>query len=215
MKKQFLIVGVVIILLIFSLLILNKGKNKVQYETTKLGKNTIVQVVEASGTINPVTTVNIGSQVSGLIKEIYVDYNSQVKKGQLLAQIDTSLFEAQLQQATANIANAKANYQKILAIMENDKKTYNRYKNLYARNFIAKSEFDLAEATYLSDKAQLDAAKAQILQAEASLKTASANMRYTKIISPVDGTVVSRAVDVGQTVAASLQTPTLFMAKKV
>ena len=211
MKKQLLIVGVVIILLIFSLLILNKGKNKVQYETTKLGKNTIVQVVEASGTINPVTTVNIGSQVSGLIKEIYVDYNSQVKKGQLLAQIDTSLFEAQLQQATANIANAKANYQKILAIMENDKKTYNRYKNLYARNFIAKSEFDLAEATYLSDKAQLDAAKAQILQAEASLKTASANMRYTKIISPVDGTVVSRAVDVGQTVAASFQTPTLFM----
>ena len=194
-----------------SLIIVKQSKNKVKYETTKIGKNTIVQVVEASGTINPVTTVNIGSQVSGLIKEIYVDFNSQVKKGQLLAQIDTSLFEAQLQQATANIANAKANYQKILAIMENDKKTYNRYKNLYSRNFIAKSEFDLAEATYFSDMAQLDAAKAQISQAEASFKTASANMRYTKIISPVDGTVVSRAVDVGQTVAASFQTPTLFM----
>ncbi len=211
MKKRFLIIGVVIIVLISLFAIFNKGKNKVQYETTKIAKNTIVQVVEASGTINPVTTVNIGSQVSGLIKEIYVDFNSQVKKGQLLAQIDTSLFEAQLQQATANIANAKANYQKILAIMENDKKTYNRYKNLYARNFIAKSEFDLAEATYFSDMAQLDAAKAQISQAEASFKTASANMRYTKIISPVDGTVVSRAVDVGQTVAASFQTPTLFM----
>lgn len=211
MNKRFIIIGVIIIALIFSLFWLKKSKNKVQYETAKIRKNTIVQVVEASGTINPVTTVNIGSQVSGLIKEIYVDFNSQVKKGQLLAQIDTSLFEAQLQQATANIANAKANYQKILAIMENDKKTYNRYKNLYARNFIAKSEFDLAEATYLSDKAQLDAAKAQIMQAEAGLKTASANMRYTKIISPVDGTVVSRAVDVGQTVAASFQTPTLFM----
>ncbi len=211
MNKRFIIIGVIIISLIFSLFLLKKSKNKVEYETAKIGKNTIVQVVEASGTINPVTTVNIGSQVSGLIKEIYVDFNSQVKKGQLLAQIDTSLFEAQLQQATANIANAKANYQKILAIMENDKKTYNRYKNLYARNFIAKSEFDLAEATYLSDKAQLESAKAQISQAEASLKTASANMRYTKIISPVDGTVVSRAVDVGQTVAASFQTPTLFM----
>ena len=211
MKKRFIIIGIIIIALILSLIVVKQSKNKVKYETTKIGKNTIVQVVEASGTINPVTTVNIGSQVSGLIKEIYVDFNSQVKKGQLLAQIDTSLFEAQLQQATANIANAKANYQKILAIMENDKKTYNRYKNLYARNFIAKSEFDLAEATYFSDMAQLDAAKAQISQAEASFKTASANMRYTKIISPVDGTVVSRAVDVGQTVAASFQTPTLFM----
>ena len=211
MKKRFIIIGIIIIALILSLIVVKQSKNKVKYETTKIGKNTIVQVVEASGTINPVTTVNIGSQVSGLIKEIYVDFNSQVKKGQLLAQIDTSLFEAQLQQATANIANAKANYQKILAIMENDKKTYNRYKNLYSRNFIAKSEFDLAEATYFSDMAQLDAAKAQISQAEASFKTASANMRYTKIISPVDGTVVSRAVDVGQTVAASFQTPTLFM----
>ena len=211
MKKRFIIIGVIIISLILSLFIIKQNKNKVRYETVKISKNTIVQVVEASGTINPVTTVNIGSQVSGLIKEIYVDFNSQVKKGQLLAQIDTSLFEAQLQQATANIANAKANYQKILAIMENDKKTYNRYKNLYARNFIAKSEFDLAEATYFSDMAQLESAKAQISQAEASFKTASANMRYTKIISPVDGTVVSRAVDVGQTVAASFQTPTLFM----
>ena len=211
MKKKIIVVVGIIVLLFLFFIIVNKNKNKFQYETTKIGKNTIVQVVEASGTINPVTTVNIGSQVSGLIKEIYVDFNSQVKKGQLLAQIDTSLFEAQLQQATANIANAKANYQKILAIMENDKKTYNRYKNLYARNFIAKSEFDLAEATYFSDVAQLDAAKAQISQAEASFKTASANMRYTKIISPVDGTVVSRAVDVGQTVAASFQTPTLFM----
>ena len=211
MKKRFIIIGVIIISLILTLFIVKQSKNKVKYETAKIGKSTIVQVVEASGTINPVTTVNIGSQVSGLIKEIYVDFNSQVKKGQLLAQIDTSLFEAQLQQATANIANAKANYQKILAIMENDKKTYNRYKNLYARNFIAKSEFDLAEATYFSDMAQLESAKAQISQAEASFKTASANMRYTKIISPVDGTVVSRAVDVGQTVAASFQTPTLFM----
>ncbi len=211
MKKRYLIPVIVIIAIIFILAGIRKGKNAPKYETVPLGKNTIVQVVEASGTINPVKTVNIGSQVSGLIKEIYVDYNSQVKKGQLLAQIDTSLFEAQLQQSTASIANAKANYQKILAIMENDKKTYNRYKNLYTRNFISKSELDLAESTYFSDVAQLNAAKAQILQAEASYKTASANMRYTKITSPVDGTVVSRAVDVGQTVAASFQTPTLFM----
>lgn len=211
MKKRYLIPVIVIIAVIFVFVGIKKSKSMPKYETAPIGKNTIVQVVEASGTINPVKTVNIGSQVSGLIKEIYVDYNSEVKQGQLLAQIDTSLFEAQLQQSVASIANAKANYQKILAVMENDKKTYNRYKNLYARNFISKSELDLAESTYFSDVAQLNAAKAQISQAEASYKTASANMRYTKITSPVDGTVVSRAVDVGQTVAASFQTPTLFM----
>lgn len=211
MKKRYIISLIIVVALFLFFGLMKKIKNAPKFLVEPIGRNTIVQVVEASGTINPVTTVNIGSQVSGLIKEIYVDFNSQVKKGQLLAQIDTSLFEAQLQQALANIANAKANYQKISAIMENDKKTYNRYKNLYARNFIAKSELDLAESTYFSDIAQLDAAKAQISQAEASYKTASANMRYTKIISPVDGTVVSRNVDVGQTVAASFQTPTLFM----
>lgn len=211
MKKRYIISLIIVVALFLFFGLMKKTKNAPKYLVEPIGRNTIVQVVEASGTINPVTTVNIGSQVSGLIKEIYVDFNSQVKKGQLLAQIDTSLFEAQLQQSLANIANAKANYQKISAIMENDKKTYNRYKNLYARNFIAKSELDLAESTYFSDIAQLDAAKAQISQAEASYKTASANMRYTKIISPVDGTVVSRNVDVGQTVAASFQTPTLFM----
>ena len=211
MKKKYLIPIIILIAIDFLLIIVKKGKSSVKYETAPIGRNTIIQVVEASGTINPVKTVNIGSQVSGLIKEIYVDYNSEVKQGQLLAQIDTSLFEAQLQQSIANIANAKANYRKILAVTENDKKTYNRYKNLYARNFISKSELDLAESTYFSDVAQVEAAKAQISQAEASYKTASANMRYTKITSPVDGIVVSRDVDVGQTVAASFQTPTLFM----
>ena len=211
MKKRYIAIAVaVLILIIFFIIIKHKSKMP-EYVTHPVEKNTIVQVVEASGTINPVTTVNIGSQVSGLIKEIYVDFNSEVKKGQLLAQIDTSLFQAQLDQSVANISNAKSNYQKILAILDNDRKTYNRYKNLYARNFVAKSELDLAESNYKSDLAQLDSAKAQIAQAEAAYKTASANMRYTKIISPVDGRVVSRNVDVGQTVAASFQTPTLFM----
>ena len=211
MKKRYLIPVVIVIIIVLAFVFYKKANAPLKYRTAPISRSTITQVVEASGTINPVKTVNIGSQVSGLISAIYVDYNSQVKKGQLLAEIDTSLFEAQLQQSVANIANAKANLKKINAIMANDEKTYNRYKNLYARNFIAKSELDLAESTYFSDVAQAEAAKAQIMQAEASYKTASANMRYTKIISPVDGTVVSRAVDVGQTVAASFQTPTLFM----
>ena len=210
MKK--LIIPLIILVLVVILgagAFLKKHKPQ-EYKTASVSNETIIQVVEASGTIQPVQTVSIGSQVSGMIKEIYVDYNSKVKKGQLLAQIDTSLFTAQVEQAQANIANAKSNLAKIQAVTENDRKTYERYKNLYQRNFVAKSELDLAESTYKSDLAQISAAKAQIAQASAAYNTAAANLRYTKIISPVDGVVVSRGVDVGQTVAASFQTPELF-----
>ena len=175
-----------------------------------LERKTITQIVEASGTINPVQTVSIGSQVSGQISAIYVDYNSEVKKGQLLAEIDTSLFEAQVNQAKATIDNARANLAKIQATAANDKLTLTRYKNLYKKGFIAKSELDLAESTYSADVSQIRAAQAQINQALASYSTAESNLRYTKITSPVDGVVISRAVDVGQTVAASFQTPELF-----
>lgn len=211
MKKRYIIISAAILILVLIFVFVKRHKSAAKFETANVGRNTIVQVVEASGTINPVTTVDIGAQVSGKIVEIYADYNSEVKKGQLLAQIDTSLFEAQLQQSIANIANAKANYEKILAVTENDRKTYVRYKNLYARNFVALSEYNLAESTYKSDLAQVAAAKAQISQAQAAYETAAANMRYTRIVSPVDGTVVTRNVDVGQTVASSFQTPTLFM----
>lgn len=209
--KKILIIAVIALLLLFSLIVaFKKHKTKVKYLEEPIKKDTITQVVEASGTINPVTTVSIGSQVSGMIKEIYVDYNSKVKKGQLLAKIDPALFEAQVEQAQANINNAKASLAKARATAENDRKTYVRYKNLYVKNFVAKSELDLAESTYLADKAQVNAALAQIAQAAAALKTAQSNLDYTKIVSSVDGTVISRDVDVGQTVAASFQTPTLF-----
>lgn len=211
MKKLMLIPAILlgIILILVSGAYFKKHKTQ-EYKTSKVSTETIIQVVEASGTIQPVQTVSIGSQVSGMIKELYVDYNSEVKKGQLLAQIDTSLFTAQVEQAQANIAYAKSNLAKIQAVADNDKKTYDRYKNLYKRNFVAKSELDLAESTYKSDLAQIAAVKAQIAQASAAYNTAAANLRYTKIISPVDGVVISRGVDVGQTVAASFQTPELF-----
>ena len=154
--------------------------------------------------------MSVGSTVSGLIKEIYVDFNSEVKKGQLMAQIDPANFEATVQQNQAQIANAQANLAKLQAIMDYDYKMYIRYKNLYAKNFIAKSELDQAESTYRSDLAQINSAKAQISQYQASLKTALTNLGYTKIIAPVDGTVISREIDLGQPVAASFQAPQLF-----
>lgn len=210
MKKIIIIILICLAALFFIGFLFKNKKEAKNYVTEPLTKRTITQIVEASGTINPVQTVSIGSQVSGQISAIYVDYNSKVKKGQLLAEIDTSLFEAQVNQAKATIDNARANLAKIQATTANDKLTLTRYRNLYKKGFIAKSELDLAESTYSADLAQVKSAQAQINQALASYSTAASNLRYTKITSPVDGVVISRAVDVGQTVAASFQTPELF-----
>ena len=185
-------------------------ENRIIYQTQKLSKCTITDIVEASGTINPVNTVSVGSTVSGLMKEIYVDYNSEVKKGQPLAQIDPANFEATVDQNKAQINNAEANLARLNAEMVMAQKTYTRYKNLYAKNFIARSELDQAESDYLSNIAQLGAAKAKINQAQATYKTALTNLGYTKIIAPVDGTIISREIDLGQPVAASFQAPELF-----
>lgn len=217
MMKKFGIKGILIALVIVSLLFwgiawaITQYNKTPRYKVRKIKRTTITETVEASGTINPVTTVNIGSQVSGMISAIYVDFNSKVTKGQLLAQIDPSLFQAQVEKAQGDLNSAKANYEKIKAMLIYDKKNYERYKKLYTKRYVAKSDVELAEATYKSDVAQLDAMSAQIAQANATLQNNLTNLKYTKIISPVDGVVVSRDVDVGQTVAASFQTPTLFM----
>ncbi len=152
----------------------------------------------------------MGTQVSGTIKTLYVDFNSPVKKGQIIAQIDPATFEAQVGQARANLFSAKANLEKSEATVIDAKRTMERNKELVSKNLIAQSDFDTAETNYETAKASVGEAKAQIAQTEAALKFAETNLQYTRIISPVDGVVISRSVDVGQTVAASFQTPTLF-----
>ena len=156
------------------------------------------------------TTVLVGTQVSGTIKNIYVDFNSPVKKGQLIAQIDPAIFDAQVAQARANVLSAKANVEKAAVALADAKRTLNRQKELFAKNLIARSDVDAAETAYDTDGTQVSAAKAQLSQTEAALHIAETNLRYTRIESPVNGIVVSRNVDTGQTVAASFQTPTLF-----
>lgn len=212
MKRKIIITLSSVLALLFlcgAAVLINKHKDS-GYITAPAKRDTIIEAVEASGTVNPVNTVDIGSQVSGMIKELYVDYNSKVKKGQLLAQIDPSLFQAQVDKARGDLEAARSNKAKLQAMMVYDKKNYDRYKKLYTKNYVAKSEVDLAEATYKSDLAQIAAAQGTINQAQATLNNNLTNLKYTRIISPVDGIVVSRAVDVGQTVAASFQTPTLF-----
>ena len=209
-KKRYVITCAIIFTLIGAGCVKHFCDNRVQYTTKPLTKCTITQVVEASGTINPVNTVSVGSTVSGLIQDIYVDFNSQVKKGQILAQIDPRNFEATVQQNLAQINNAKANVARLQAVAEYDKKMYERYQNLYSKNFVAKSELDQMKSNYYSDVAQIKAAQAQVNQYEANLKTAQTNLGYTQIIAPVDGTIISREIDVGQPVAASFQAPELF-----
>jgi len=210
MKK--ILIGIAVLAIIGTGVFLafrNKG-NVPQFRTEKVTKGDIVSTVTATGTVNAVTTVLVGTQVSGTIKAIYADFNSKVKKGQLIAQIDPSLFEAQVDQARANLVTSKANLAKSEVSVVDTQRTLERNRQLFSKNLIARSDLDAAETNYDSARAQVNASKAQVEQAAAALRTAETNLRYTRILSPVDGIVVSRSVDVGQTVAASFQTPTLF-----
>ena len=210
MKKIF-IGGLIIILVATTAWYLVKKENGApQYKTATLQRGDLDAKVTATGTVNAVTTVLIGTQISGTINALYVDFNSPVTKGQLLAQIDPATIQAQVDQAVASLLSAEANLKKAQASLLDARRTYERNKQLMANNFIAQSDLDTSETNAQAADAQLDAAKAQVLQGRAALSQAQTNLRYTRIVSPVNGTVISRSIDVGQTVAASFQTPTLF-----
>ncbi|KUG22804.1 macrolide-specific efflux protein maca [hydrocarbon metagenome] len=210
-KKTIIISAFTIAIIVLGLFFYFKGSGRsAAYKTEKISLGEIKAVVTATGTVNAVTTVSVGTQVSGTIKRLMVDYNSPVKKGQLLAQIDPSTVQAQVDQASANLWSAKATMEKAAVAVIDARRTFQRNKELFAQNFIAKSDLDTAETNLHSAEAQQKVTHAQVGQAQAALKIAQTNLQYTNILSPVDGTVISRSVDVGQTVAASFQTPTLF-----
>lgn len=210
MKKIIIAIVLLIIILIGVFVFFKKSDKAPQYTTQTVDRGDIRATVSATGTVNAVTTVLVGTQVSGTIKQLLVDYNSTVRKGQLLAQIDPASFEAQVAQATANLSLARANLDKSKIAVRDTITTFERNKVLFAKNFISKSDLDTSETNYLSALAQIKASEAQVQQAQAALNLANTNLRYTRILSPVNGTVISRSIDVGQTVAASFQTPTLF-----
>jgi HlyD family secretion protein len=209
-KKILIVAGVVLVVIIIAIFIFTRKGNGPEFRTDPVTKGTIQQTVTATGSVNAVTTVLVGTQVSGTIKTLYVDFNSRVKKGQLIAQIDPSTFESQVQQAQANLLSAQANMEKAEAGLVDAKRTFERNKELFSKNLIPRSDLDTADTNFQSNKALVNSAKAQIEQAKASLDYSKQNLAYTKIVSPVNGVVISRNVDVGQTVAASFQTPTLF-----
>jgi HlyD family secretion protein len=223
-KGRWLIVtGVVIVGVLVVAFGLNRN-TQAQHFTAKVERGEINDVVDATGTINAVITVQVGSQVSGTIAKLNADFNSRVHKGDVVALIDPALFKGALLQATADLENAKANLaaaranlQKAKAGLVQTKADYDRAVRLTTEGVTSQQQLDLAKSNYDSANASVGAADANVTQAaaqvsqkEAAVTVAQTNLDYTVIRSPIDGTVVARNVDVGQTVAASLQAPTIF-----
>jgi HlyD family secretion protein len=210
MKKRAIGITLGVIVAVALIFFAVRGKNSSLYKTDKATKGDIRSACIATGTVNPTTTVLVGTQVSGRIKELYADFNSPVTKGQLIALIDPAPFESQLEQARAILLSAQAGLAKAQATLKDSERNVERKRQLFASKVIGKSEIDAEETSNAVAKAQVGLAEAQVVQAGASYKLAETNLQYTKIISPVDGIVISRNVDIGQTMAAMFQSPTLF-----
>jgi len=198
-KKRLIIIGVVTVVAIAILLALkpfSKKETATSFETVKVEKGNISNTVTATGTIQALKTVNVGTQVSGILQHVYVDFNYNVKQGQILAKLDETPLMTQLDQSQSSLnqAQAQLNYQEA---------TYNRLKVLYDKKLISQSDYDQAVYNYENSKGSLSNAKS-------ALARAKVNLDYATITSPIDGVVLNRAVEEGQTVAASFSTPTLF-----
>jgi HlyD family secretion protein len=213
-RKRILLIIVTILVLAgtgYGFRLWSQGAKESPYISVEVQKGNVTQVVTATGSLSAVITVQVGSQVSGAIDKLFADFNSKVKKDQVVAQINQDKFKATVDQARANLLAAQANVMKAKASMEDAQRTLDRNKELKKRDLIAQSEFDTSQAAYDGAAAQYEVNKAQVSQAEAALNQAMVDLNNTVIRSPVDGIVVSRNVDVGQTVAASLQAPVLFL----
>jgi HlyD family secretion protein len=188
-----------------------KQDKPVPYQTVAIDRGPIVAKVTASGTLSALVTVQVGSQVSGRIREILVDYNSVVKKGEVIARLDPQLLTATLEQARANYDAAQADLLKSKVQAKDAERQLGRQRSLQEQKLIAQADFDTAQANSDAAAAGVAGAQGRVAQTRAALHQAQVNLDYATITSPIDGVVISRAVDVGQTVTASLQTPTLFV----
>lgn len=197
-KKGWIGIGVVAVLIIaWFLLRGGKKEEKVSFETAKVENSNIHTSITATGTIEPVTSVTVGTQVSGIVAKLYVDYNSVVKKGQVIAELDRTNLISELNTAKANLSSAQSSAAYELA-------NYNRYKTLYDKGLVSADDYESAQLSYRK-------AKEQVNTASESVRKAQTNLGYATITSPIDGVILSKSVEEGQTVAASFNTPELFV----
>jgi len=200
-KKVWIGVGVIALIAVVAFLFSGgKKENTVSFETAKVERTSILSSITATGTIEPVTSVTVGTQVSGIVSKLYVDYNSVVKKGQVIAELDKTNLTSELKTAQANLSSAQST-------LNYEQTNYNRYQTLYNKGLVSADEYETAKLSYLK-------AKEQVNTSRESVRKAQTNLGYATITSPIDGVVLSKAVEEGQTVAASFNTPELFTIAK-
>jgi HlyD family secretion protein len=214
MKKKIIIGAVILVVIVGIVLgftVFNRNpNNNEQYKKEAVDRGDIEALVITTGSLNPVTIVEVGSQVSGRISRLYADFNSEVKKGQVIAELDQSLFLTRVQQNKANYESAVASLEKAKVTLENMKRKYDRAQDLFQKDLISFEEKETAETQYYTAKADVQSSEARLEQAKSQLDSSNVDLAYTVIASPIDGIVISRDVNVGQTVAASFQAPVLF-----
>ena len=210
-RRRLLWLLLVPVLLAGGFFLLRGRGEATQFTTGSIDRGDVVEVVGATGILEAVTTVQLGSQVSGTIQSLYADFNSTVKKGQVVARLDPSIFDARLGQAQANLLAAKANVERSRATVEDMRQKYERAKELAAQKLLPATELETAKANFDGAVAQVKASEAAESQAVANVNQAKLDLSHTVIDTPIDGVVISRNVDVGQTVAASFQAPVLFV----
>jgi len=197
--------------LALALLGCGRGESKLRYQTAIVDRGRIAAKVTATGTLSALVTVQVGSQVSGRLQQIFVDFNSEVKRGQVIAKLDPSLFEAAVEQGRANHLAALANLNRARVQAVDAERQLARTRSLAERKLVAQADLDTAQSTADAAKAQVEAAASAVEQARAALHQNEVNLEYATVVSPITGVVISRNVDVGQTVAASFQAPVLFV----
>jgi len=216
MKKKIIIIAVIVVALtvtgiVLGLTVLNSGNGSSEkYKKEAVDRGNIEALAVTTGTVNPVTIVDVGSQVSGKIEEIYVDFNSQVKAGQVIAQLEQSQLLSRVNQDKANYQSAVAGLDKAKVAFENIKKKLDRALNLFEKDLMSFEDKETLETQYYSAKSDIQSAEARLEQAKSQLETSKVNLTYTIIKSPIDGVIINRNINVGQTVAASFQAPVLF-----
>lgn len=211
MRLRLFAAAAIVTILATGVFFIRGGAASPEIITAQVSRGDIVEVVAATGTLEAVTTVQVGSQISGTIQALYADFNSLVRKGEVLARIEPSSYESQVAQARANLDRAVADGERLVVNVDDMTAKLARARELAARQLIPATDLEAAQVELRSAQAQKQSADAQVAQARASLNQAQVTLEKTVITAPIDGFVVARNVDVGQTVAASLQTPTLFV----
>ena len=214
-SKIWVPVGVIaiaaVIIFLFSQ---RKPKEEISFETVKVETGNIQNSITATGTIEPVTSVSVGTQVSGIVSKLYVDYNSVVRKGQVIAELDKTNLLSELSSAQSNLESARSEYQSQLSTLNYQKANYQRYTTLFNKGLVSADDYETARLSYQTACEAVDKAKAQIGVMEQNVAKAKTNLGYATITSPIDGVVLSKSVEEGQTVAASFSTPELFTIAK-